>query len=80
MILLVDIGNTRIKWGYLNDGCVSDTGILQFSSLYDIKEIIAKKWCDLPLPQKVLVSNVAGDLIEDIMGGWIQENWRMIYQ
>lgn len=75
-LLLIDIGNTRVK-------CLSAAGVLsggdalalvhekQFASV--LTDLIAS----LPKPEKILVSNVAGDLAQQALLEACQERWSL---
>ncbi len=70
MILAVDAGNTRIKWG-LHDGnaWLSQGGLAS-------KDVagLAEAWQGLPAPDRIVASNVAGSQvamqIEEACKGW----------
>lgn len=73
MKLLVDIGNTRIKWAMVSNGNWS-TGApgsheLQLESLLD------QMWCDIPRPDMVVVSNVRGPEFAGSLRRWSEQNW-----
>lgn len=74
MALLVDIGNTRIKW------CVSSQGKLGAvqSSVYERENfpvIWEQQWADIEEPARILVSNVAGTEVAHQLAGWCAEKW-----
>jgi type III pantothenate kinase len=56
MIVVVDAGNSRLKWGlhdghgWVRRGVVENTNVARLTD----------DWQDLPSPQKIVVSNVAG--------------------
>ena len=58
MILLIDIGNTRIKWAVLNGRDVGAQAALVHENLGQDELIKALK--SLPRPERILVSNVGG--------------------
>ena len=57
MIVCLDSGNTRIKWG-VHDGA---TWLGQGATGHDECASLAELTRDWPMPQKVLLANVAGD-------------------
>ncbi len=59
MWLLVDCGNTRIKW-MLHDG---ESVVQRGSSRYDASGELERQWHALPAPQRVVGCNVAGDAV-----------------
>lgn len=75
MILLVDVGNTRVKWA------IGDAkGIGGASSVVhrrDPVNIIAKAWSQLQVPSAVMVSSVAGKVLNRHIGDWCRDAWRL---
>lgn len=60
MNLLVDIGNTRIKWAQqFASELAMHNGCLYHKS--GLKESLRQCWSELPKPEKVYVSNVGGE-------------------
>lgn len=59
MLLLIDAGNTRVKWALAQEGAAPglwlDSGTVQHAHLQEL----AASWRDKPL-QRVVISNVAG--------------------
>ena len=56
-VLLIDIGNARIKWALAEDGVWTQQGVAGHTEWVALQHIFA----GLPPPRKILVSNVAGD-------------------
>lgn len=56
MILAVDCGNSRLKWGLHGDGGWARTGSLPLSELARLK----KAWKRMPQADRIVVANVAG--------------------
>lgn len=56
MILAIDAGNTRVKWG-LHDGTAwaARGGVLNLELVH-----LAEAWRTLPAPERIVISNVAG--------------------
>lgn len=78
MNLLVDIGNSRIKW------LLHDSDNNQFyaagATLYnkvDLQILFDEHWGDLKIPSKVLVANVAGLPIEENLNAWVTKIWQL---
>ncbi|MCK5640705.1 MAG: type III pantothenate kinase [Gammaproteobacteria bacterium] len=75
MILLVDIGNSRIKWRLLEANVLSSEESLFLgqkiqNSLFD------RAWQDFPqAPERVLVANVAGKAAASALTHWVVEHW-----
>ena len=57
MMLLLDIGNTRIKWTLLQDGRQVYLGAFDNSASVSLQQEFTR----LPVPSRILVSNVAGE-------------------
>lgn len=57
MMLLLDIGNSRIKWALLEAGRLSQTGALDHSAMSSLQQVFAR----ISAPSRILVSNVAGE-------------------
>ncbi len=58
MIILIDIGNSRLKWG------IEDKGVIQFQDAFDYRQSdflqrIAESWKTLDKPEKVAISSVS---------------------
>jgi len=60
-ILAIDAGNTRIKWGLADAGGWARRGAVATAQA----ETLAASFAGLPLPQRIVVSNVAGARVCD---------------
>lgn len=60
MILAIDSGNSRVKWGLRNGEKWLRTGEVARSDL----EALERDWRTLPAPSRIVASNVAGDLAQ----------------
>lgn len=74
--LLVDIGNSRVKWGLASGGEISagqafPTDPAAFRSLLDLN------WSSLPAPAAVHVSNVAGETMASELAAWVARRWNL---
>ena len=76
MELLLDIGNSRIKWASSQHGALAPSTALSYQSgnfaqtLQEIAGHITK-------PDRVIVSNVAGEKIAALLTEWAQSNWEI---
>jgi type III pantothenate kinase len=61
-VLAVDIGNTRIKWGHADAG---GGWLRQGWVPTATPAALAAEWSSLPPPQRIVLSNVAGDGVRD---------------
>jgi type III pantothenate kinase len=59
MILAVDCGNSRVKWGLHDKGGWLKTGTAPLSALANLK----KTWKRIPPADKIVVANVAGQRV-----------------
>lgn len=75
MILLVDAGNTRIKWAGLH-GAVLQSGpaVLRRDGAQDV-DALATAWAALPVPQRLLVASVAGPDFSARVEAWARKFW-----
>lgn len=75
--LLVDIGNTRIKWSFGDmDRQVLDSGrAFQHRNRPDLTAQLNQHWAALQPPTRIWVSNVSGAEIENQISHWVHLNW-----
>lgn len=74
MKLLLDVGNSRIKWALLEAGRLSQ----QHSHPYqaeNLKPLLDRYWDLLPQPDGVWVANVAGSAMALELAAWIERRW-----
>lgn len=77
MILLIDIGNTSIKWGALLDnGHVNLLGRSFYQNHLSETKII-KHWQCFTQPEKVLISNVASKTTGEQIQTILQQLWNL---
>ena len=63
--LAIDCGNTRLKWGLFRDGAWRRTGAV----LLGARAQLDAEWSHLESPDRIVVSNVAGDAIGRRLAG-----------
>ena len=75
--LLIDAGNTNLKWSWLDGGVISAPGAAshRFS---DVGAIAQRHWGDRDPPARVLAANVAGPEIEGALEAWVYRAWRLV--
>lgn len=70
MILVIDAGNTRLKWGLHDDGAWRDAGAVPTAK----PARLAADWGKITVPEKILIANVAGRPVrrrlESILSRW----------
>lgn len=73
MILLLDIGNTRVKWGMIQDEelLVSSQSLLVENIQLGLGELLD----EIEVPSEVLISNVAGNSVGKEIEGRIKKLW-----
>jgi len=76
-MLLVDVGNTRIKWGLSHHQAISGHGALEYRDK-PIMEVLAAAWAELPSPARILVVNVAGALFAENLGRYCKEHFQRV--
>lgn len=76
MILLADIGNTRMKWSLWEDGVHTRTGAVAHEPALFARNLDAQ-WRGIAAPERVLVSNVVGTKIADALYDWVQKRWQL---
>lgn len=75
MNLLIDIGNSRLKWaqyqnGKLLPGETLDTDLETLLQQFDMN------WGKLARPERVVASNVAGNEIAELLNHWVEQHWQ----
>lgn len=70
-MLLLDVGNTRLKWRLLSDGAIVQEGGL---ALADINSDL---WADMPSPPKIFGSCVAAQSVQDQLNTLCGQRWQL---
>lgn len=76
MILLVDIGNSRVKWSLWQDGAHARTGAFAYEE-HVFGRTLDFEWRGLAVPEHIVVANVAGQKIADALYLWVQGRWKV---
>lgn len=76
MKLLVDIGNSRIKWATLDGKRISDGASFERGKT-GIKAGLNKAWKALDDVTEVYVANVAGERIAAQLQEWTEKHWQL---
>ncbi|MBI3772005.1 MAG: type III pantothenate kinase [Gammaproteobacteria bacterium] len=77
--LLVDIGNSRIKWNCANDETLRVTTAVMRSDDGLPSELLTA-WQGLAAPAAVWAVSVAGAGVDHILAQWVKENWGLAVQ
>ncbi|MFM8333037.1 MAG: type III pantothenate kinase [Candidatus Methylumidiphilus sp.] len=73
-VLLVDIGNSRVKWGFGRDGRVAPGEPFATAAL---AESLPRRWGGHPPPSRIVACTVAGlDKIRTVQA-WTERRWQM---
>ncbi len=71
MIVAIDLGNTRIKWGIFDADAWHAQGVLATADVADLAKVAAG-WS---AAARIAVSNVAGDAIEQSLHAMLDARW-----
>jgi len=74
VILLADVGNSRIKWVGCEAGEFQRRGRAAHGT-ESWSELADRLWVDLPHPARVLIVSVAGPEARAELSQWVQRNW-----
>lgn len=84
MILLLDVGNSFIKWAWLEPKWLKckQKGLPVLKDADEClhageepEATLDEAWSQLPKPTEVWISNVAGDSLQTILQDWIKQHW-----
>ena len=73
MNLLIDSGNTSIKWALMHDGSPMEVGSCLSKDASRLHEI----WERCDVPHRVIAANVAGDQVADEIGKAVNFLWQL---
>ena len=74
MKLLVDIGNSRIKWAQQYGASLKSCGASPYNK-NDPAQAIRQFWEMLPTPSQVFISNVAGQNVANELSAFVDSLW-----
>lgn len=74
MTLVVDIGNTRLKWALTDGRNLAPKGEACYLEV-GVSQALQEFWSSLVRPDRVLVCNVAGPVIGRTLSSWVAEHW-----
>ena len=72
--LLVDCGNSQIKWAWLEGKRLGPIERIDHIKK-GVPARLFKTWQKGPAPRRVVIANVCGDEIAEALGAWIREHW-----
>lgn len=73
MILLIDMGNTRLKWAFAEQDDVHSQAAVMNAQLD--KELLRQQWQNLPIPQKIAIACVSASPLLVIVQTICAEFW-----
>ena len=75
MQLLIDFGNTRLKWAVLRAGEFRFGGDAAYKQ-QALSELLRAWWADLETPAAILCASVAADDYRQALQDWCQSQWQ----
>ncbi len=72
MKLLIDIGNSRIKWALYEATIERQHG----SASHTERELLQHAWQTLPSPESIIAANVAGPTLGTTLSRWTEKLWQ----
>jgi len=75
-VLVLDIGNTRMKWAHVAGNGLIDHADAAYT-VGQISKILDKRWRTMKPPCRMVVCNVGKDGITDALSQWTTENWAL---
>ena len=76
MNLLVDIGNTRIKWALHSDKGLYSYDVKVYEK-HKLTELLGLCWSELPAPANVYIANVGGNEIANELSNLLSKFWNI---
>lgn len=78
MILLIDMGNSSIKWATLEQSQLSSQQRIPYHK-DNLDNLLTQAWSALSVPsQGVWISNVAGPQKAEILAHWLKTHWGLM--
>lgn len=72
--LLVDIGNSRLKWACAEGDTLSGQSCVRYDGK-GLASMLDGHWADLGRPRAVLVASVRGSDVTDVLRRWVSDRW-----
>jgi type III pantothenate kinase len=76
MALLLDIGNSAVKWAITQQGKLTSTGVFSYSK-NNFEDDIKDNLFLIEKPSKIFVSNVAGNSIFNLLNKLTKQHWSL---
>ncbi len=75
-MILIDAGNSRLKWGHLDDGVLCRQGAAAWTGK-TLPEAALQAW-QHQSPRRLVVANVAGAWFEKVLSDWSRQHWGLL--
>ena len=75
MNLLVDLGNSRIKWSTPEELVQEHVAS---RSCADLQKVLTDEWGCLEIPDKIWISSVANANLTNLLTAWIKDEWNLL--
>ncbi len=75
MKLLIDIGNTRIKWACQQDQRLTMSNAVVHRDRLNLSALMNQFWLNFQAPETILISNVAGEKLGNLITDWSIAKW-----
>lgn len=76
MIILMDAGNSRIKWASLEGKKLESRGAVTRTNA-PTRDFSTAGWDDIDTPEAVFVASVAGDKFDKTLSNWVKRKWKL---
>lgn len=73
-VLLIDIGNSRVKWGWARGGRIE---VGEPFATQDVPVAFPASWNQMPPPEQVLVASVAAPGVAAELQAWTEWRWHL---
>ena len=73
-MLLVDLGNSSLKWTFVRGGAVNEVNRISHQQKL-LERRLDRVWADEPRPASVWVVAVASQSLQDDLKRWVETHW-----
>lgn len=74
LALLVDLGNTRLKWAIYDGATLQASSVLPHRN-HNFQEVLVQAWSTIPRPHRVVVASVTELQRCQQLAAWVQAHW-----
>ncbi len=76
-MLLLDVGNTRIKWGRYRRRKISAYAAAAHAGR-PLAEVLTESWHGMPSPERIVAANVAGAAAAEVLNRYCQKHFKLL--